>query len=63
MTIENGDLFMWKVGHYQEGLFIITGSKKIEDNPLPCSTYRFIETGEDDWHFDSFIIHNAEKLG
>ena len=63
MTIENGDLFMWKAGHYNKGLIIITGSKKDDENENPCSTYRFIETGEDDWHFDSFITHNAEKIG
>ena len=63
MTIEKGDLFFWKDSHYQEGIFIITGSKKIEDNPHPCSTYRFIENGEDGWHFDSFITSQANRVG
>ena len=63
MTIEKGDLFFWKDTHYQEGIFIITGSKKIDGNEAPCSTYRLIENGDDDWHFDSFITNNAEKIG
>ena len=63
MTIEKGDLFFWKDSHYPEGIFIITGSKKIDGNEVPCSTYRLIETGEDDWHFDSFITSQANRVG
>jgi len=62
MTIEKGDLFFWKHGNYQQGFFIITGSKKLDNNASICSTYRLIETGEDDWHFDTFILDQATKI-
>ena len=57
MKLQKGDLYRWK--GTDDDYFIILGRKKGETEGY---RYLTLDTSEENWHYQEFILSKAEKI-